>query len=621
MVSIEYGLRTCRISIQMDTGEVFGSYRLIECIGAGGMGEVWKAEDVELRRTVAIKILPAANARDRESNERFKREARTAAQLNHPNIATIHAIDQKDDRAFIVMEFVDGEPLSRLIRSGRMSEANVVGVAIGVAEALAAAHDKGIVHRDIKPDNVVVSGSRVKVLDFGIAKRYGHDAGGPNDPKNGTEFRTQAGIIIGTVQYMSPEQAMGKLLDGRSDIFSLGVVMYEALTGRLPFEGDSPALTLTRIIRDDPPHVRATRPGVSPKLSTIVMRCLEKDPVHRYPTARELIDALGAAAAAQDASVVTGAPDDENAIQTMITTPKPAPQPTLKRTPRTEIERHPPRERASVLPWVVAMVAIVITSVVGTAWYLTRSVPPSLAAGATTDAAPASPAAGTEIAVTPPVPEPAGAQMATATIVEMASAASATSASAVSSTQPTPVPPVPIRSAPLLARDDGSGGAGAPPANASNAELADYYYRKGLSHVERRQPLDAYESFRRVVELEPARAAGWVRTGELALFLNRPQEAMTNFSKAAQIGEGLDPRDALTAEFGRAIVDGDVAAMDQVCAKAPFDRLYNELRRAATKRGATDCPAPIGVGLEGGRGSGSKPGSGSAMPPRPIRRP
>jgi serine/threonine protein kinase len=583
------------------------------------MGEVWKAEDVELRRTVAIKILPAANARDRESNERFKREARTAAQLNHPNIATIHAIDQKDDRAFIVMEFVDGDPLSRVIRSGRMSEANVVSVAIGVAEALAAAHDKGIVHRDIKPDNVVVSGSRVKVLDFGIAKRYGHDAGGPNAPKSDTEFRTQAGIIIGTVQYMSPEQAMGKLLDGRSDIFSLGVVMYEALTGRLPFEGDSPGLTLTRIIRDDPPHVRATRPGVSPRLSTIVMRCLEKDPVHRYPTARELIDALGAATLA--APVVTGEDDDENAIQTMITTPKPAPQSTLKRTPRTEIERHPPQERASVLPWVVATVAIVIASVVGTAWYLTRSATPSLAAGATTVAAPASPAAGTEIAVTPPDPEPVGAQVATATIVDMASAVSATSASAASSTQPTPASPVAIRSAPLLARDDGSGGVGAPPANASNDELADYYYRKGLSHAERRQPLDAYEAFKRVVELEPARAAGWVRTGELALFLNRPQEAMTDFRKAAQIGEGLDPRDALTAEFGRAIVDGDVAGMDKACAKAPFDRLYNELRRAATKRGATDCPAPIGVGLEGGRGRGSKPGSGSVVTPKPIRRP
>lgn len=606
----------------MNTGELFGSYRLIECIGAGGMGEVWKAEDVGLRRTVAIKILPAANAQDRESNERFKREARTAAQLNHPNIATIHAIDQKDDRAFIVMEFVDGEPLSHMIRSGRMSEPDVVGVARGVAEALAEAHDKGIVHRDIKPDNVVVSGSRVKVLDFGIAKRYGHDAGDPNAAKSDTEFRTQAGIIIGTVQYMSPEQAMGKLLDGRSDIFSLGVVMYEALTGRLPFEGDSPALTLTRIIRDDPPHVRATRPGVSPKLSAIVMRCLEKDPVRRYSTARELIDVLGAATlAAPDAPVVTGEHDDENAIQTMITTPKPALQATLKRMPRTEIERHPPQERASVLPWVVAMVAVVIASVVGTAWYLTRSATPTLAAAATTVTAQASPAAGTEIAVTPPVPEPPGAQVATATIVDAAPAVSARSTSAASSTQPTPASPVPVRAVPLLARDGGSGGVGAPPANASNDELADYYYRKGLSQVDRRQPLDAYESFRRVVELAPARAAGWVRTGELALFLNRPQEAMTDFRKAAQIGEGLDPRDALTAEFGRAIVDGDVAAMDQACAKAPYDRLYNELRRAATKRGATDCPAPIGVGLEGGRGSGSRPGSGSAMPPRPIRRP
>lgn len=609
----------------MDTGELYGSYRLIARIGSGGMGEVWKAEDVELRRTVAIKILPAANAQDRESNERFKREARTVAQLNHPNIATIHAIDQKDDRAFIVMEFVDGQPLSQLIRSGRMSEAEVAGVAKGVAEALAEAHDKGIVHRDVKPDNIMVSGARVKVLDFGIAKRYGHDAPGGRATASETEFRTEAGIIIGTVQYMSPEQAMGKLLDGRSDLFSLGVVMYEALTGRLPFEGDSPGLTLTRIIRDDPPHVRVTRPGVSPKLSAIVMRCLEKDPVRRYPTARELVDALGAVTLpAAENHVVTASHGDENAIPTMITTPKPAPPPqaTLKRTPRTQIERHPPREKASILPWVVAMVAVVITSVVGTAWYFTRSVAPAPAPAvdSASVAAQMSPPPGTEIAVTPVAPGPSETPAAMATIVDLAPTTSAPTA-AVPGPAAQSAPQPAGRAAPVLARDAGSGGLAAPPPNASSAELADYYYDKGLSHVDRRQPLDAYESFKKVVAIEPARADGWVRTGELALFLKSPQEAMSNFKKAAQIGEGLDPRDALTAEFGRAIIDGDVAGMDEACRKAPFDRLYNELRRAATKRGATDCPAPIGVGLEGGRGVVPRPGPGSPMPPKPVRRP
>ncbi len=611
----------------MEAGEPFGSYRLIARIGSGGMGEVWKAEDVALRRTVAIKILPAANAQDRESNERFKREARTAAQLNHPNIATIHAIDQNEDRAFIVMEFVEGEPLSRVIRSGTMSEETIAFVAKCVADALAEAHGKGIVHRDIKPDNIVVSGPRVKVLDFGIAKRYGLDASGAKPARTDTEFRTEAGIIIGTVQYMSPEQAMGKTLDGRSDIFSLGVVMYEALAGRLPFEGDSTALTLTRIIRDDPPHVRVTRPNVSPKLSAIVMRCLEKDPERRYPTARELAAALGAVGQLLPHPLAaTGADDDEDAIPTMITTPKPAPPATRMRTSRTEIERHPRPAKSSALPWVVAMIAVVVASIAGTAWYFTRAAKPVSADAASTVETPKLTPPGADIAVTssnPALAEPAGA---TATIVDLAPTAAAPAISATSASSDalrTKAQEPPIRSAPMLARDGATSALAGPPANATSSELAKYYYGKGLDAVERRQPVEAYESFRKVVTLDPTNASGWVRTGELALFLRNPQEAMGDFKKAAQIGEGLDAQDALTAEFGRAIVDGDVAAMEDACRKAPFDRVYNELRRAATKRGADDCPAPIGMGLEGGRGPASTPRRtpGSGLPAKPIRRP
>jgi serine/threonine protein kinase len=610
----------------MEAGEQFGSYRLIARIGSGGMGEVWKAEDVALRRTVAIKILPAANAQDRESNERFKREARTAAQLNHPNIATIHAIDQNEDRAFIVMEFVEGEPLSRVIRSGTMSEETVALVAKCVADALAEAHDKGIVHRDIKPDNIVVSGPRVKVLDFGIAKRYGLDANGAKPARSDTEFRTEAGIIIGTVQYMSPEQAMGKTLDGRSDIFSLGVVMYEALAGRLPFEGDSTALTLTRIIRDDPPHVRVTRPNVSSKLSAIVMRCLEKDPERRYPTARELAAALSAVGQLLPHPLAPRGVDDEDAIPTMITTPKPVPPVTRTRTPRTEIERRPPPAKSSALPWVVAMIAVVVASIAGTAWYFTRAAKPVSA-----DAAPAVETTkltppGADIAVTssnPALEEPADA---TATIVDLAPTAAAPASSATSASSdasPAKVPAPPVRSAPMLAREGATRAFDGPPANATSSELAKYYYRKGLDAVDRRQPVEAYESFRKVVALDPTNASGWVRSGELALFLRNPQEAMGDFKKAAQLGEGLDAQDALTAEFGRAIVDGDVAAMEDACRKAPFDRVYNELRRAATKRGADDCPAPIGMGLEGGRGPASTPRRtpGSGLPAKPIRRP
>src|SRR5437764_52508 len=176
-----------------------GPYRLIARIGAGGMGEVWKAEDTRLGRTVAIKVLPARVAGDAESVARMKREARTAAQLYHANIATIHSIEQQDDLLFIVMEFVDGEPLTNLIRRGGMSEADICRIGRGVADALAEAHAAGIVHRDIKPDNIIVRGNRVKVLDFGIAKQVG---GVPVSPDAPTAFETQQGIRLGTLFYM-----------------------------------------------------------------------------------------------------------------------------------------------------------------------------------------------------------------------------------------------------------------------------------------------------------------------------------------------------------------------------------------------------------------------------------
>src|SRR5204863_9655020 len=187
-----------------------GSYRLIAKIGAGGMGEVWKAEDTRLGRTVAIKILPQAVAADAQSIARMKREARTAAQLYHPNIATIHAFEEADDRIFIVMEYVEGEPLTALIRRGPIAEADVCRIGRSVADALAEAHEKGIVHRDIKPDNIMVNGPRVKVLDFGIAKQFGLESTAPSDEP--TAFVTQQGMIVGTVLYMSPEQALGQAL-------------------------------------------------------------------------------------------------------------------------------------------------------------------------------------------------------------------------------------------------------------------------------------------------------------------------------------------------------------------------------------------------------------------------
>ena len=362
---------------------------------------------------------------------------------------------------------------------------------------------------------------------------------------------------------------------------------------------------------------------MSPKLAAVVMRCLEKEPDRRFHSARELAAALDAVQLASSIAVAVGG-DRENETPTMITTPKPVP-PTVRRTPRTVVERQPPPTKSSALPWVVAMIALVVASVSGTAWYFARLAK----APATASRADASPelasAPGTDVVVTTSAAEISTVAVPTSTLVDLAPTETAPSAPRAESTTSTDTAPTPVRTTPPLGRGGVPGELAEPPANASSSELADYYYRKGLLQTERRQPLDAYASFRKVVSLEPDNAAAWVRSGEIALFLRSQKEAVEDFKKAAQIGDGLDARDALTARFGRAIADGDVGAMDEACSHAPFDHVYNELRRMATKRGATDCPAPIGIGLEGGRGPGkggaSRPLSGAAPPKPPIRRP
>ncbi|HEV7240082.1 MAG TPA: protein kinase [Thermoanaerobaculia bacterium] len=259
------------------------NYRLIEKLGAGGMGEVWRAEDKKLLRYVAIKILPAQLALDAEWKERFLREARTVAQLNHPNIATIYSIDQQGDTLFIAMELIEGYPLSHLIARGPMLPADAVRVAAHVAEGLGEAHVKGIIHRDIKPDNILLSKRVVKILDFGIAKQIG----GTADPS-----LTQGGMVMGTPHYMSPEQALGRNVDERTDIFSLGTVLYEMLSGVKPFTGDAATQVLLQIVMQEPRDIAIAAFGITPALARIVRRCMSKQATERFQSCEELREAL-----------------------------------------------------------------------------------------------------------------------------------------------------------------------------------------------------------------------------------------------------------------------------------------------------------------------------------------
>ena len=267
-------------------GTKFGPYEIQSPLGAGGMGEVYRATDTKLGRDVALKVLPAEMAQDPERLGRFRREAKALAQLDHPNIVAIYSVEESDGVHFLTMQLVEGQPLDRLICAGGLPLEQIVEIASALGDALAAAHEKGIVHRDLKPANVMVSHEgRVKVLDFGLAK----DVRGSNLGATMTsDSRTEVGVVMGTPAYMSPEQTSGRPLDHRTDIFSLGVLLHEMATGRRPFEGTSSAELVSAILRDTPPSVTDVRPDLPSDLSRIVRRCLEKDPRHRLQTARDV---------------------------------------------------------------------------------------------------------------------------------------------------------------------------------------------------------------------------------------------------------------------------------------------------------------------------------------------
>lgn len=267
-------------------GRTLAHYRINAAIGAGGMGEVYRATDTKLSREIALKILPPDMARDPERLARFQREARTVAALNHPNIVTIYSVEEAEGVHFLTMELVEGHSLKDCITEGGMPVEQIVEIARALGEALAAAHEKGIMHRDLKPANVMVTeDGRVKALDFGIAKEIQLDGGGATLT---SADNTQAGVVMGTPAYMSPEQITGRMLDHRTDIFSLGVMLHEMATGQRPFVGRSPAELISAVLNDIPQLVTDVRSDLPSDLARIIRRCLEKDPRHRVQTARDV---------------------------------------------------------------------------------------------------------------------------------------------------------------------------------------------------------------------------------------------------------------------------------------------------------------------------------------------
>ena len=274
----ENGMDNTRSFVPMSKGTMISHYKIIEKIGAGGMGEVYLAEDTKLKRKVAVKFLPSHLSPDNEIQTRFVREAQTIARLNHPNIISIHDVSEFKGRPYYVMELVEGETLRDISHDKPLPFDLIVDYAIQICQGLGEAHRAGIIHRDIKSANIVVDKQgRVRLLDFGLAVAKGDDK------------LTRTGSTLGTISYMSPEQVSGRDIDHRSDLFSLGVVLYELITGRTPFKRDNEGATLKAIIEDNPEPLTRYRSDVPEKLQDIVFKLLEKDKELRYQSAEGVI--------------------------------------------------------------------------------------------------------------------------------------------------------------------------------------------------------------------------------------------------------------------------------------------------------------------------------------------
>jgi eukaryotic-like serine/threonine-protein kinase len=274
-------------------GTILGPYKILSMLGAGGMGEVYRSRDARLERDVAIKVIPASFARDPDRLARFEQEARAAGALNHPNIVAIHDIGEHEGAPFVVMELLEGESLRERLRQGPVPVRKAIDYAAQVARGLAAAHAKGIVHRDLKPENLYITrDGRVKVLDFGLAKLARPGIVGPGGGETVSTVLTGSGVVLGTVGYMAPEQVRGQEVDHRADLFALGTILHEMLTGERAFKGASSIETLNAILNEEPAPLSASGREIPPAVELIVRHCLEKGPDERYQSARDLAFAL-----------------------------------------------------------------------------------------------------------------------------------------------------------------------------------------------------------------------------------------------------------------------------------------------------------------------------------------
>jgi serine/threonine protein kinase/Tfp pilus assembly protein PilF len=346
------------------TSKRLGTYEILGPLGAGGMGEVYRARDSRLGREVAIKVLPEAVSKSTDRLARFEREARTVAALNHPNIVTLYSVEDEGGIRFLTMELVEGDSLDRHIIPGGLPLARVLDLSIPLTQALVAAHERGVIHRDLKPNNVMVTlDGWVKVLDFGLAKiaESKEDDPGATIAVTGAPLSGE-GQVLGTVPYMAPEQIRGKPVDARSDLFAVGIILYELATGRRPFTGATPADVGSAILRDVPPTVLSLRGDLPRDLSRIVERCLEKDPRDRIQTARGVLNELryvqreaGATmspAPATPSAPATPAPSATPSPAPLSPAPSPSPQSPVPHSPAPMSP--PPRDLASiaVLPFV-----------------------------------------------------------------------------------------------------------------------------------------------------------------------------------------------------------------------------------------------------------------------------